>query len=283
VTGQAWADPPTSPSATAATPQDCPAGANAACDSNANGGADYNGGDYTRPINNIDTRLTQQNSSSPGSRKRQREFSERLQTKIDLPSGWRLGMYVQIPAVATWTTSASTPGEQFKDGIGNFIYQAALSHAIDDRWAYGFGARLVAASASDDVGNQRWQIMPGAGVRAMLPEISDGSYFSPVVRYAISFAGDPTARNIREFQIAPTLNVQLPDEWFVTLYPSNDVRINYGGYIRGETGRLFLPLDASVGRVFASKIVVSLEVSAPIVKDYPVYDFKSVLKISAKF
>ena len=38
-------------------------------------------------------------------------------------------------------------------------------HQERDRAAYGFGARLVAPTASDDIGNGKWQIMPGFGVR----------------------------------------------------------------------------------------------------------------------
>ena len=42
---------------------------------------------------------------------------------------------------------------------------------------------------------------------------------------------------VYEPQIAPTLNVGLPDRWFVTLYPSYDIRINYGDPVPGQTGR----------------------------------------------
>jgi hypothetical protein len=34
----------------------------------------------------------------------------------------------------------------------------------------------------------------------------------------------------------------------ITLYPSYDVRINYGPAVPGQTGPLFLPFDVSVGR-----------------------------------
>jgi hypothetical protein len=34
----------------------------------------------------------------------------------------------------------------------------------------------------------------------------------------------------------------------VTFYPSNDIRINFGDPISGQTGRLFLPFDAAIGR-----------------------------------
>ena len=41
----------------------------------------------------------------------------------------------------------------------------------------------------------------------------------------------------------------------------------------GQTGRLFLPFDARIGRKFSKNFNVSLEVGVPIIKQYPVYDF----------
>jgi hypothetical protein len=158
-----------------------------------------------------------------------------------------------------------------------------LIRTLSNRWAYGFGARLVAPTATDSVGTDRWQIMPAAGIRYSFLEINADTYFVPVVRYAISFGSNPTARTIREPQIAPTLNIGLPDNWFVTLYPSNDIRINFGTPISGQTGRLFLPFDTAIGKKVTDNLIVSLEGSVPIVKDYPVYDFKIEMKVTWQF
>ena len=125
--------------------------------------------------------------------------------------------------------------------------------------------------------------MPGFGVRYSFLEVGPDTYFVPVVRYAISFAGDPSRRNISEPQIAPTLNIGLPDHWFMTFYPSNDIRINFGDPISGQTGRLFLPLDLAVGRNVTDSLTISLEASAPIVNDYPVYNFKTELRMIMRF
>src|SRR6516165_1295387 len=107
----------------------------------------------------------------------------------------------------------------------------------------GFGARVVAPTAQDDLGSGKWQIMPGFGVRYSFLEWGDNTYFVPAIRYAVSFAGRASKRDISEPQIAPTFNIGLPDKWFVTLYPSYDIRINYGEPVSGQTGKLFLPAD----------------------------------------
>jgi hypothetical protein len=78
-------------------------------------------------------------------------------------------------------------------------------------------------------------------VRAMLPEISPGSYLAPQIRYGIDFEGNDDGRLLRQLRIAPTLNINLPRNLFFTLYPSPDIRLNYGTPVWGQTCRLFLP------------------------------------------
>jgi hypothetical protein len=75
----------------------------------------------------------------------------------------------------------------------------------------------------------------------------------------------------------------LPGPWFITLYPSNDIRINFGAPVAGQTGRLFLPCDGLIGARLSDKVQLSLEGSVPIVKAYPVYNFKAELRLRIKF
>jgi hypothetical protein len=79
------------------------------------------------------------------------------------------------------------------------------------------------------------------------------------------------------------LNVALPDRWFVTFYPNPEIRLNFGDPITGQTGRLFLPLDFLVGRSITKDVTLSLEIGVPLIKDYPVYDFKTVTRLNVKF
>jgi len=243
---------------------------------------DNNGSDITRPQNGIETRLLFRDSSGSLSRTRKGLVIERLTSKIELPGGWRLGVWGQgafagkadnEQGSATWTRTS---------GLGDTTAQLVLARALDERWAFGVGARLTAPTADDSLGTGKWQIMPGAGVRYTFPGSGLDTYFAPQVRFAMSFAGDPSRRSIREPQIAPTLNIELADHWYVTLYPSNDIRINLGAPVSGQTGRLFLPIDAALGRSF-DRLLVSLEASVPIVKDYPVYDFKTEIRFVVKF
>jgi hypothetical protein len=127
------------------------------------------------------------------------------------------------------------------------------------------------------------QIMPIAGFRYGLSEISSGSYFEPYARYDVSFAGDPTKRNISNLQLAPLFTLALPETWFISLYPSADIRVNFGDPVTGQTGRLFLPFDARVGRKLNDHTVLSFEVGVPIIKDYPFYNFKAEVRLNVPF
>jgi hypothetical protein len=110
------------------------------------------------------------------------------------------------------------------------------------------------------------------GVRYLIPEWGPDSYFVPAVRYAMSFAGDPSARRISEPQIAPTLNIDLPGCWFLTFYPSYDIRINFGAPKAGQTGVKL-----------TDNLEISLEVGVPIIKEYPVYNFKTEARVRVTF
>jgi hypothetical protein len=213
----------------------------------------------------------------------------RITSKIKLDAGWRAGLLAEVPFVDKKTTtfdstnSGTSSSSENKFGLGDAAFQAYLAHDLDQNWAFGFGAREVGPSAQDSLGSGKWQIMPGFGVRYSFTDLGPDTYFVPVIRYALSVAGDPTRRNIRQAQISPKLNIGLSERWFITLYPSYDVRINYGPSVPGQTGPLFLPFDIAVGREIAEGVQLSLEISVPIIRDFPVYNFKTELRMVARF
>ena len=202
---------------------------------------------------------------------------------FDMASGWILLTRSDLPMLAKNPITDSNPNGDYLKGIGDADVQAALIHDINQRWAFGFGMRLVAPTGNDVLGSGKWQVMPILGARLALPEISNSSYFEPLLRYDVSVAGDPTKKNISNLQFAPTLNIGLPDRWFVSFYPSTDIRINFGDPITGQTGRWFIPFDFRFGKKFTDNIAMSLEVGVPIVRDYPVYDFKTQLRLNVTY
>jgi len=167
---------------------------------------------------------------------------------FDLGSPWKVVFRSDLPFVAKDPISLDHPSGDYLYGMGDADFQAALIEQINGRWAAGGGLRIIAPTGPDNITSGKWQMMPIVGARTMLPELSAGSYFEGLVRYDLSFAGDPTKKNISNLQLDPMLNISLPDRWFFMLYPSADIRVNYGDPVIGQTGRLFLPFDFSVGR-----------------------------------
>lgn len=207
----------------------------------------------------------------------------RLDHRVDLPQQSMIALRADLPAVAKDPITSSNPNGDYLYGLGDADAQAIFIHNFDKRWAGGFGARIIAPTGGDTLGSGKWQIMPIAGLRYGLPEISTGSYFEPFARYDVSFAGDPSKRNISNLQLAPFLNVGLPEHWFFSFYPSADIRINFGDPVPGQTGHLFLPFDARIGRDLTDHIALSLEIGVPIIKDYPVYNFKAELRLNVTY
>ena len=207
----------------------------------------------------------------------------RMDHSLDLAPLWILALRADLPLLAKNPITSDDPDGDYLHGAGDADVQAVVIHNIDQRWTVGFGARLITPTGGDTLGSGKWQIMPAGGFRYALWEISPSSYFEPVVRYDVSFAGDPTKRNISNLQFAPTFNIGLPDRWFLTFYPSPDIRINYGDPITGQTGRLFLPFDVRIGRQLSDNAALSFELGVPIIKDYPVYNLKTQVRLNLTY
>jgi hypothetical protein len=240
-----------------------------------------NGKDLTRPVNSIELRFRYQQSMGSDSTTERERLYLLATSRIVLDPQWKLSLLAQVQGDNKVTVSDKSPTTQDL-GPGDTTFQAILARTLNERWAFGFGARVVAPTAQDSLGPGVWQVMPGFGIRYSLPELGSDSYFVPAMRYDMCAGCSASARNIDRLEIAPTLNIDLPGRWFLTLYPSYDIRINYGDPVSGQTGRLFLPADFAIGREISDHVVVSLEIGVPIVKDYPVYDFKTQLRFILK-
>jgi len=252
------------------------------------GGQDNTGQDFTNPQNLIQLRY--QYKTAPGTdlngniRKVTTDtLALRSDFTFELGSPWKVVFRSDLPLVAKDPIFSDHPSGDYLYGVGDAEFQAALIEQINQQWAVGGGLRIIAPTGADNITSGKWQMMPIVGARTMLPELSAGSYFEVVVRYDFSFAGDTTKKNISNLQLWPMLNISLPDHWFFTLYPSADIRVNYGDPVAGQTGRLFLPFDFSVGRSLTRNFTISLEFGVPIIRDYPVYDFKTTTRLNMKF
>ncbi len=212
-------------------------------------------------------------------------FKLRGDYTFDLSPDWQFVVRGDLPYLAKDPVNSVNPDGDFIYGLGDADVQGTMVHTFDSRWKAGAAVRLITPSGNWDngLGSGLWQVQPAAGFRYALPEISSGSYFEPFARYDRSFAGDAAKKEISNLQFAPMVNFSLPDRFYFTLYPSADIRWNFGPAITGQTGRLFLPFDFRIGRNFSKFLSASLEVGVPIIKQYPVYDFQSTMRVNINF
>jgi Putative MetA-pathway of phenol degradation len=191
----------------------------------AHGQSANSGDDLFRPPPNL-FQMMYQYQTAPGSGSAPGSIREvttdtlnlRMDHAVYLAPQWILALRTDLPLLSKDPVTSSNPDGNYLRGLGDADFQGTFIHDLDQRWTIGFGARLTAPSGDDNtVGSGKWQIMPGAGIRYALPEINSSSYLEPVVRYNISFAGDPTKKNISSLQFAPTFNLGLSDGWFVYL------------------------------------------------------------------
>jgi hypothetical protein len=207
----------------------------------------------------------------------------RIEAPFRLSPQWELNFRTEIPVVWTNGVTPANPTGAIVSGFGNVLGQAWIVHDLDQRWAVALGGQLIAPTSTNSVATDAWEQVTGVVVRAMLPEISPGSYFAPQVRYGIDFEGNDDGRLLRQLRIAPTLNINLPHHLFFTLFPSPDVRLNYGTPVWNQTGRLFLPANFMLGWKPTEHTVISAEFGIPIIKDFPVYTFKTQLRMGYLF
>ncbi len=251
--------------------------------------ANGTGDDPTRPLGKIELLDRYTEAPGPGV---EEGTTKRVETntpfaRIDVPfrltPQWELNFRTEIPFVWTNGVTPENPTGATVSGFSNVLGQAWIVHDFDQRWAVALGGQLIAPTSTNGVATDAWEQVTGFVVRAMLPEISPGSYFAPQVRYGIDFEGNDDGRLLRQLRIAPTLNVNLPHNLFFTLYPSPDIRMNYGTPVHNQTGRLFLPLNFMVGWKPTEHTVISAEFGIPIIRDFPVYTFKTQLRVGYLF
>jgi hypothetical protein len=207
----------------------------------------------------------------------------RIEEPFRIAPQWELAFRVEVPAVWTNLVTPENPGGQVISGFGNVLTQGWFVYEIDPRWAVAAGVQAIAPTSTNGVASDSWEEVTGAVVRVMLPEISQGSYFAPQVRYGVDFAGNDEGPMLRQLRLMPTFNINLPHDLFFTLFPSPDIRWNYGTPVYGQTGRFFLPLNFMVGWKPTPHTIISAEFGVPIIKDFPVYTFKTQLRVGYLF
>jgi Putative MetA-pathway of phenol degradation len=142
-----------------------------------------NGFDLTRPQTAFEVRGIDRGSSNDTSKTNRARALLRIESKIPLNADWRLGLLAQVPLVGKTTTNFNPPSVTHVFGLGDANFEGAVAHDLNDRWAFGIGARVSAQTGTDSLGNREWLTEPRLGVRYMLFELGPDSYFAPSMRW----------------------------------------------------------------------------------------------------
>ena len=194
-------------------------------------------------------------------------------TRLPVNEHWAGRLRLEMPLVLTDVPPSDEANDAWRFGSGDLLTEAAAIHYPNDRWAVAAGGQVIYPTASRNLGGDRiWGLAVGGAVRAMLPEISPDSFVLPQLVYVWDAAGDRDRAHVSELRLQPTLQWAPTPTLFFELFPAGDIVVNLTDPAR--RGRLFFPFNALAGILLTPKVVTTLEVGVPIVKDYPLYDFK---------
>lgn len=235
-----------------------------------------NGEDLGRQPTLFDLRWQYQNQTDGAEKE---TFILRRNLKWALNDQWQIATRFDVPLVLAHAGGVDPGMRQSTFGLGDLLWQPEVINSPTERLAWSLSARFIFPSATDPVlGAGRWQIDPQVGVRWKLPEISRGSFFQFIARFENETTEDFARTHLSEVRMSPTLNVALPERWFVTLFPSQDIVLDCHG-----NHQWFVPADFLIGRNLTDRIVASLEVSVPLIRQVEVYDFKVEARLSFHF
>src|SRR5262245_15011620 len=124
----------------------------------------YNGDDATRPLNLLQLRYTYKTAPGTTRSVTTHTITLRADRRIDLKPDWQLAFRTDLPALSTNPITSDNPEGHFRDGMGDAEFQAALIHDFNERWAAGFGDKLIAPTGNDRLARRKWQVMTGANL-----------------------------------------------------------------------------------------------------------------------
>jgi hypothetical protein len=196
-----------------------------------------NGQDPTKPLTRFDFRYQYQNAG-PHTHDNVHVITPRADKPFTLAPGWSFSARIDMPLFITDVLSKDNRNGNYEFGLGDSLLQGLLIHTITERLALATGAQFIFPTASqDEMGAGKYRIVPTFGARYSLPEITKGSWGALLLRYDVDYAGDHDRGHVSELQVAPIVNIALPNLWFVNFFPSSDIRYNFLKKGPGDSGR----------------------------------------------
>ncbi|MHC4700715.1 MAG: hypothetical protein ACYTFQ_09080 [Planctomycetota bacterium] len=233
------------------------------------------GRDFTRPFARTEflyryTRLTGDLEGST--------FIHRLIAPYRFKSGWIFSGRYEIPLIYSDVPSRDNPNGDYEFGLGDIGTQLLFIRPTTTRWAIAGGVQLLWPTASQDqMGRGKYIAGPTLGGTYHPESWKSGGFVGALFTNFFDYEGKADRKDIHQLLVQPILNYNFEigeSFWFVTFVP--EVNINWE-----ENNDMFLPLKASIGRLFSENAVGTAGLSVPVVNDFDLYDWQ--VELSASF
>lgn len=234
------------------------------------------GQDFTKPLTRFDLRQKYQDLPFGKSA----NFTTlRVDKPVVLEGGWVLSLRADLPFVSNDIVSTDNPNGDTEFGVSDFLNQFILIAPQGGKsWTWAYGAQILWPMASQDqMGTGRFQIAPLVGAKVDLNEVSRGSFGYLLLRDHIDAGGNGSRASVNYLVIQPGVNINLPQQSFVTISP--EIRVNWE-----NDNRWFVPFAVMFGKMINKSTVVSVEYKTPIHDDkYKMYDHEVEARIGFFF
>ena len=197
-----------------------------------------------QPTHRLDLRYEYENLDP-----QQQKYTFRLNNKFTINQNWTSGLRVDLPVALI---RKDDEGSSSETGLGKLLLQSIFIKRIEDfRWGAGLRVHTPAVS-NDDLGDDKWDIAPMAGMSLDLPRLGHGSFTAFMLRHRFTLSRASDEIDTNQLEPILILNVHLKNNWFV------DFRTE--PILDFETdNRWSLPIGLTVGKVWQNNIIFSLE------------------------
>lgn len=179
----------------------------------------------------------------------------RLTGKVYLPlggsGGWRFTGRVDVPFLYTNKEGSGNPGGDWEFHVGDSLTELyATTPPVAPRLTLGGSLRLAwPTGGQPPFGAEQYQWAPSLSLHYRVPDLGRGITFHPLARYFMSYhAASTGAAKIRKLDLYPTVTFDLPERWFVALYPERPITYNQ------ITGQWFVPFEALAGKDLSERL-----------------------------
>ena len=122
----------------------------------------------------------------------------------------------------------------------------------------------------------QYQIGPILGALHYLPKISEGSFISLTAREQVGLGGYKNSKDIHQTVFQPTLQVNLPRDWYTSFGPE----MIFDWTNRGDA---FIPFNMSAGKKIRHNVLVSLEWNQGLLRQYNNYLWELEFRLAYYF